>query len=266
MKLEELLVNDGYVTIELDAIGFCGYNNSVLWDPDYIWDMTRAELEINGVKENRIREENIEALYSSIDVAQYKADMNEVYMGAYIDCINRVVPIIEEIEEEKVRMVSPPTISVNTDEIFQRVRLDLNSLKELHRQCCENPIFENFVEREKYPDLVLRSSFSEIPSLDFEHWRNIEDLNMRELNILLHLSANLYNASMTKNNINKECEVICVESCIKPTLYIDPVVLDKMVPKHSVRKHEHILMESSNLVNEKSQRSSHPRKGARRKR
>lgn len=134
MRLEELLVNDGYVTTELDAIGFCGYNNSVLCDPD----------------------------------------------------------------------------------------------------------------------LVLRSSFSEIPSLDFEHWRDLEDLNMRELNILLHLSANLYNASLTKNNINKECEVICVESCIEPTLYIDPEVLDKMVPKHSVKKHEHIFNKSSKLVTEKS--------------
>lgn len=266
MKVEELLVNEGYVTIELDAIGFCGYNNSVLWDPDYIWDMTRAELEINGVKENRIREEDIETLYSSIDVAQYKSDMNEVYMAAYIDCINEVVPIVEEMEDEKVQMVSPPTISVNTDEIYQRVQIDMNSLRELHRQCCENPIFEDFIERAKYPDLVLRSSFSEIPSLDFEHWRTLEDLNLRELNILLHLSANLYNASLTKNNINKECEVICVESCIEPTLYIDPEVLDKMVPKYSVKKHEHIFNKSSKLVIEKSQRSSHSRKGARRKR
>lgn len=214
--------------------------------------MTRAELEINGIKEDRIREEDIETLYSSIDVAQYKADMNEVYMGAYIDCINGVVPIIEEIEDEMVQMVSPPTISVNTDEIYQRVRIDMNNLKELHQQCCENSIFEDFVERAKYPDLVLRSSFSEIPSLDFEHWRTLEYLNLRELNILLHLSANLYNASLTKNNINKECEVICVESCIEPTLYIDPEVLDKIVPKHSVKKHEHIFNKTSKLVTEKS--------------
>lgn len=266
MKVEELLIYDGYVTIELDAIGFCGYNNSVLWDPDYIWDMTRSKLEINGVKENRIREEDIETLYSSIDVAQYKADMNEVYMGAYIDCINMVKPIIEEIEDEKVKMVSPQTISVNTDEIYQRVRIDMNNLKDLHQQCCENPIFENFIERAKSPDLVLRSSFAEIPSLNFEHWRDLEDLNMRELNILLHLSANLYNASLTKNNINKECEVICVESYIEPTLYIDPEVLDKMVPKHSVKKHEHIFNKSSKLATENSQRSSHSRKGAKRKR
>lgn len=142
----------------------------------------------------------------------------------------------------------------------------MNNLKDLHQQCCENPIFENFIERAKYPDLVLRSSFAEIPSLDFEHWRDLEYLNMRELNILLHLSANLYNASLTKNNINKECEVICVESCIEPTLYIDPEVLDKMVPKHSVKKHEHIFNKSSKLATENSQRSSHSRKGAKRKR
>lgn len=89
---------------------------------------------------------------------------------------------------------------------------------------------------------------------------------MRELNILLHLSANLYNASLTKNNINKECKVICVESCIEPTMYIDPEVLDKMIPKHSVKKHEHILMVSSKLVAQKDQDRSSSRKGAKRKR
>lgn len=265
MNVEDLLVNNGYAAIELDAIGFCGYDNSVLWEPNYVWDMARAELELNGVEENRIREEDIEALYSSIDVAQYKSDMNEVYMNAYIDCINMVKPVIEEIETERPEMVSPPPISVNVDEIYERVSIDMDFLKELHRKCCENPIFEDFIERGKYPDLVLRSSFSEIPSLDFEHWRNLEGLNMREVNILLHLSANLFNASLTKNNINKECEVICVESAIEPIQYVNPEVLEKIVSERKTKKHWHVTYEPSKRAAKKDQRSNRSRKGSRKK-
>lgn len=222
---EVTLEKGGEVEFDLEALGFCGFYESSLWNSDSIED------DINWLLDNEGEEsdlDKVDDLYCSIDGEKYRQEISEYYMEEYIDSINRVYPdLIKSISEEKVVVSSPAYYNYSTDRIFQKVKLNTQKLKELHRDAMTSPKFESAIKA------TFASGMGYMPLLSdrLSDWKEVSQLNTTELNVLLNMQADLKLREQMICGIKTLCELRCEDSGIRPIDYIDQDVLYKIIGK-----------------------------------
>lgn len=222
---EVTLEKGGEVEFELEALGFCGFYESSLWNSDSI------EEDINWLLDNEGEEsdlDKVDDLYCSIDAEKYRQEISEYYMEEYIDSINRVYPdLIKSISEEKVVVSSPAYYNYSTDRIFQKVKLNTQKLKELHRDAMTSPKFESAIKETFAP----RMGYMPLLSDRLSDWKEVSQLNTTGLNVLLNMQADLKLREQMICGIKTLCELRCEDSGIRPIDYIDQDLLNKIIGK-----------------------------------
>lgn len=222
---EVTLEKGGEVEFELEALGFCGFYESALWNSDSIED------DINWLLDNEDVEcdsDKVDDLYCSIDAEKYQQEISECYMEEYIDSINRVYPdLIKSIPEEKVEVSSPAYYNYSTDRIFQKVKLNTEKLSELHRDAMTSPKFESAIKETFAP----RMGYMPLLSDRLSDWREISQLNTTGLNVLLNMQADLKLREQMICGIKTLCELKCEDTGIRPIDYIDQDLLYKIIGK-----------------------------------
>ena len=222
---EVTLEKGGEVEFELEALGFCGFYESSLWNSDSIED------DINWLLDNEGEEsdlDKVDDLYCSIDAEKYRQEISEYYMEEYIDSINRVYPdLIKSISEEKVVVSSPAYYNYSTDRIFQKVKLNTQKLKELHREAMNSPKFESAIKEAFTP----RMGYMPLLSDRLSDWKEITQLDITELNVLLNMQVDLKLREQMICGIKRLCELKCEDTGIRPIDYIDQDLLYKIIGK-----------------------------------
>lgn len=221
---EVTLEKGGEVEFELEALGFCGFYESSLWNSDSIED------DINWLLDNEGEEsdlDKVDDLYCSIDAEKYRQEISEYYMEEYIDSINRVYPdLIKSIPEEKVVVSSPAYYNYSTDRIFQKVMLNTEKLKELHRDAMTSPKFESAIKE----TFASRMGYMPLLSDRLSDWKEVSQLNTTGLNVLLNMQADLKLREQLCG-IKTLCELRCEDTGIQPVDYIDQDLLYKIIGK-----------------------------------
>ncbi|WP_288764983.1 hypothetical protein [uncultured Porphyromonas sp.] len=221
---EVTLEKGGEVELELEALGFCGFYESSLWNSDSIED------DINWLLDNEGEEsdlDKVDDLYYSIDAEKYQQEISEYYMEEYIDSINRVYPdLLKSIPEAKVEVSSPAYYNYSTDRIFQKVKLNTEKLKELHREAMASPKFEATIKETFTP----RMGYMPLLSDRLSDWKEITQLDTTELNVLLNMQADLKLREQICG-IKTLCELRCEDTGIRPIDYIDQDLLYKIIGK-----------------------------------
>lgn len=234
---EVTLEKGGEVEFELEALGFCGFYESSLWNSDSIED------DINWLLDNEGAESDLDKvgdLYCSIDVEKYQQEISEYYMEEYIDSINRVYPdLLKSIPEAKVEVSSPAYYNYSTDRIFQKVRLNTQKLKELHCEAMNSPKFESAIKEAFTP----RMGYMPLLSEKLSDWKEITHLDTTELNVLLNMQADLKLREQLCG-IKTLCEFRCEDTGIRPIDYIDQDLLYKIIGKEK-EVGEHSLDQSN---------------------
>lgn len=222
---EVTLEKGGEVEFKLEALGFCGFYESSLWNSDSIED------DINWLLDNEGEEsdlDKVDDLYCSIDGEKYRQEISEYYMEEYIDSINRVYPdLIKSISEEKVVVSSPAYYNYSTDRIFQKVKLNTQKLKELHRDAMTSPKFESAIKE----TFALRMGYMPLLSDKLSDWKEVSQLNTTELNVLMNMQADLKLREQMICGIKTLCEYRCEDTGIRPVDYIDQDLLYKIIGK-----------------------------------
>lgn len=214
---------NGKVEFELEALGFPGFYESILWDADTvcasIWD------EYAGEFVRPLTDDEVEEIYSSINREAYERDVDDVYMSGYIDLMNCVSDgLITKLSTEGVRQHSPAHYNFSTDRIFQKVLLDLNELKAIHEKCIESKDFRQFLK----DSFTARDGWMPYLSEDIEDWKSLETLDGAELNVLLHYHVNSELKRTNDVDINESCEWTVFEEDKTPVNYVDMDVLNQL--------------------------------------
>lgn len=221
---EVTLEKGGELEFELEALGFCGFYESSLWNSDSIEDDINWLLDNEGAESDL---DKVDDLYCSIDAEKYRQEVSEYYMEEYIDSINRVYPdLLKSIPEEKVEVSSPAYYNYSTDRIFQKVKLNTQKLKELHRDAMDSPKFESAIKETFAP----RMGYMPLLSDSLRDWKEIGQLDTTELNVLLNMQADLKLREQLCG-IKTLCELRCEDTGIRPIDYIDQDLLYKIIGK-----------------------------------
>lgn len=221
---EVTLEKGGEVEFELEALGFCGFYESSLWNSDSIEDDINWLLDNEGAESDL---DKVDDLYCSIDAEKYRQEVSEYYMEEYIDSINRVYPdLLKSIPEEKVEVSSPAYYNYSTDRIFQKVKLNTQKLKELHRDAMDSPKFESAIKETFAP----RMGYMPLLSDSLRDWKEIGQLDTTELNVLLNMQADLKLREQLCG-IKTLCELRCEDTGIRSIDYIDQDLLYKIIGK-----------------------------------
>lgn len=222
---EATLAKRGDVEFELEALGFCGFYESSLWNSDSIEDDINWLLDNEGVESDL---DKVDDLYCSIDAEKYRQEISEYYMEEYIDSINRVYPdLLKSIPEAKVEVSSPTYYNYSTDRIFQKVKLNTEKLSELHREAMNSPKFESAIKETFAP----RMGYMPLLSDRLSDWKEITHLDTTELNVILNMQADLKLRELMICGIKTLCELRCEDSGIRPIDYIDQDLLYKIIGK-----------------------------------
>lgn len=237
---------NGKVPIDLYLLRFGGYYGSDLLCYDSLFDIVKDDLkEEIGDWPVEVSDDDVRALCDSVDEEAYKKDMNEVLMYAYIDCINETYPdLVETIEGEPVYLAH--LSGFGSDEIHQKVLVDIAKLEELHTACIADPDFFKALQKGDYGWPFHLDSIDGRFLFDFDKpWDDLPILGPLEINNLLYINANLnndlgspYNTKF--NNITECCFDRAKRSDVQLRSYVDPDLMEQIASKYKNEKKKFI--------------------------
>ena len=241
---------NGKVPIDLYLLGFGGYYGSSLLCYDGLFDSLKDDLrEEIGDWLVEVSDDDVRALCDSVGEEAYKKDMNEVLMYAYIDCINETYPdLVETIEGEPVYLAH--LSGFGSDELHQKVLVDIAKLEELHSACIADPIFYKTLEKGDYElPFHLDSIDGRFLSDPDKPWDDLAILGPLEINNLLYINANLnndlgspYNTKFY--NITDCCFDHAMRSDVQLHSYVDPDLMEQIASKYRNDKKKSINLPS----------------------
>lgn len=236
---------NGKLPIDLYLLGFGGYYGSDLLCYDSLFDIVKDDLkEEIGDWSVEVSDDDVRALCDSVDEEAYKKDMNEVLMYAYIDCINETYPdLVETIDGEPVYLAH--LSGFGSDEIHQKVLVDIAKLEELHAACMADPDFFKALEKGDYElPFHLDSIDGRFLSDSDKPWDDLEILGPLEINNLLYINANLNNDfnRWNCNNITEHCIDQAWDSDVQLQFYVDPNLMEQIASKYKNEKKKSISL------------------------
>lgn len=246
---------NGKVPIDLYLLGFGGfYPGSDLLNYDGLFYGLKDKLqEETGYWSVEVSDDDVRALCDSVDEEVYKKDMSEELMSDYIDCINETYPdLVETIEGEPVYLAH--LSGFGSDEIHQKVLVDLAKLKELHTACIADSKFYITLEMGDYElPFHLDSIDGRFLSDPDKPWDDLEILGPLEINNLLYINANLNNDfdRWSCNNITEYCIDQALDSDVQLQFYVDPDLMDQIASKYKNKKKKTINLPSFDKKNGK---------------
>ena len=248
---------NGKVPIDLYLLGFGGYYGSNLLCYDSLFDIVKDDLnEEIGDWSVEVSDDDVHALCDSVNEEAYIKDMNEVLMSYYIDCINETYPdLVETIEGEPIQLAH--LYGFGTDELYQKVLIDIAKLEELHAACIADPNFPKALEKGDYelPFHLNSIDGRELDNPD-KPWDDLALLGPLEINNLLYINANLNNdLSSPYNtkfyNITECCFEHAILSDVQLQSYVDPDLMEQIASKYKNEKKKSISL----APNDKKKRS-----------
>ena len=245
---------NGKLPIDLYLLGFGGYvSGSDLLNYDGLFDIVKDDLkEEIGDCSVEVSDDDVRALCDSVDEEAYKKDMNEVLMYAYIDCINGTYPdLVEVIEGEPV--VLHHLSGFSSDEIHQKVLVDIAKLEKLHSACIADSDFFKALQKGNY-ELPFHLDSIDGRFLDDpdKPWDDLAILGPLEINNLLYINANLNNGlGMWCNNITEYCIDRAVGSDVQLQCYVDPDLMEQIASTYKNKKKKTINLPSFDKKNGK---------------
>lgn len=237
---------NGKVPIDLYLLGFWGFRDSELMNYDGLFDIVKSDLKCEiGDWSVEVSDEDVRTLCDSADDEAFMKDMSEELMRDYIDCINETYPnLVEVIEGEPV--VLHHLSGFSSDEIHQKVLIDISTLEKLHAACIADPDFSNSLQRGDYETPFHLDSIDgrDLNNPD-KSWDDLEVLGPLEINNLLYINANLNNGfnRLYYNNITE----YCIDEALEdrgdtPHLYVDPRLMRQIASKYKNEKKKSISL------------------------
>ena len=236
---------NGKVPIDLYLLGFWGFRDSELMNYDGLFDIVKSDLkcEIEDLSVE-VSDDDVRVLCESVDDEACMKDMSEELMGDYIDCINETYPnLVETIEGEPVFLHR--LSGFGTDEIHQKVFVDIATLEKLHAACIADPDFSTTLQRGDYETPFRLNSIDGRDLSDPDKpWDDLAVLGPLEVNNLLYINANLYNGfnKLRYNNITEYCIDEALDRGDRSHLYVDPRLMRQIASKYKNEKKKSISL------------------------
>lgn len=209
------------MSVDLYAVGFPGYYESVLYNSDMLSDGDVRD-EYRHHVDFELSDDEVERLVDNFQLDGYKEATSVAYMDTYLDAVSQAYPdLIEKKTSASPVLDSPREYNYRTDYLYQPVEISKSKLGELRDECLSDP---NFLK--EYPDFPTHITSD-----------NLTELGSGAISDLIHFGTNKY---LIEHNI---CETGLTDHCLYGVSdkgvdifnYVDAdrLVLDSIVAKHT---------------------------------
>ena len=209
------------MSVDLYAVGFPGYYESVLYNSDMLSDDDVRD-EYRHHVDFELSDNEVERLLDNFQLDGYKDATSVAYMDTYLDAVSQAYPdLIEKKTSASPVLDSPREYNYRTDYLYQPIEISKSKLGELRDECLSDP---NFLK--EYPDFPTHVTSD-----------NLAGLGSEAISDLIYFGTNKY---LIEHNI---CETGLTDHCLYGVSdkgvdvfnYVDPdrLALDSIVAEHT---------------------------------
>lgn len=207
--------------MDLYAVGFPGYYESVLYNSDMLSDDDVRD-EYRHHVDFELSDDEVERLVDNFHFDGYKEATSVAYIDTYLDAVSQAYPDLVEKKTSYFPLVdSPREYNYRTDYLYQPIEISKSKLGELRDECLSDP---NFLK--EYPDFPTHVSSD-----------NLAGLGSEAISDLIYFGTNKYliEQDICETGLTDHCLYGVSDKGVDIFNYVDAdrLVLDSIVAEHT---------------------------------